>query len=134
MHARSIGMLTVAMLAWTVLPPAAWAADFAVIYSIDTADGNGVTVQGEMTVEIVNLSDGAFRNVNLRLDLGGANIVGNGLIQFGFIEAGDHAVALAGFRLEQEVFDGADALPWRVDFDDMFDQHDSIDVLAVRAH
>ena len=132
MHARSIGMLAVMLLAWTVLVPAAEAADFAVAYSIDTAEGDGAVVQGRMTVEIVNLSDRAFRNVNLRLDLGGANTVDFGVLQFGFVDAGEHAVTQTEFRLEREAIDETFSLPWRVDFDDMFGQHDRLEVLAVR--
>ncbi|NNG03370.1 MAG: hypothetical protein HKM95_04635 [Inquilinus sp.] len=116
------------------LPSNTYAADVAVVYSIDRSESDGETVQGTITVQVVNLTGGDLKNVDLRLDLGGGNLIGRGVLQVGRLEAAQVAAASGGFRLEQELFDVSTALPIRVDFDDAFGNHHSAVISAARAN
>ncbi len=133
MGAKSFLISAVILLACFAMPQVTLSADLAVAYTIDTSQSDGETVEGTMTVTVFNLSGGDLKNVDLRLDLGGPNALPRGVLQFGLVPAGGGGVAPAAFQLDQGTFDAADALPWRVDYDDMAGNHGSIVVIATRS-
>ena len=122
------------LIAWLAVPAGASATDIAILYSIDSSESDGDMAQGTMTVTVFNETGWPVRNLDLRLDLGAGNVVARGVLQFGFVEAGDGATASGDFRLEQILLDESDSLPWRVDFDDLLGNHVSLDVQAIRAN
>lgn len=122
------------LIASIAMPAGASASDISIVYSIDHAEIDGDTVRGAMTVTVFNETGWPVENLDLRLGLGADNLVAGGVLQFGFVEAGDGAMTSGDFRLEQILLDESESLPWRVDFDDLLGNHVSMDVQAIRAH
>ena len=132
MGEKMIWACALVILPFIGMPQLARAADIAAVYSIDSSERDGETVQGTITVTVVNTSEGNLRNVDLRLDLGGSSAITKGVLQFGRVAAGQVATATSTFRLEQGIFDEGVALPWRADYDDAGGNHNSIAVMAPR--
>lgn len=134
MFTRASWISTLVLLICFAFPSLARAADVAVVYSIESSQSDGDTVQGTMTVTVFNLTSDDLKNVDLRLDIGGPNAIPRRVMQFGLVPADQGGVAQADFQFQQELFDEVDALPWRVNYDDMAGNHASIRIIAQRTH
>ena len=133
MATRALWSFVVIILVCFAMSDDALSADVAVVYSIDSSETNGETVQGTMTVQVLNLTGGDLRNVDLRLAQGGG-VIGRGVLQVGHLGAAQAAAASGGFHLDQGLFGESEALLFRVDFDDGAGNHHSVVIGAARAN
>lgn len=134
MNMKPIRIAAAILLACFVVPLPTLAADVEVVFSVDSSQSDGETVRGTMTVQVINLTQAALHNVDLRLNLGGANAIGHGVLAVGNVDAANVATIVADFRLEQGLFDLGAALPLRVDFDDASSNRRSLTINAMRGY
>lgn len=80
-------------------------------------------VGGTMTAEVVNLTGGSIRNVNLRPDGATGIAISNEVLQFGLLVNGDSGVVRNPFHATQESIDAGNPTHWRLDFDEADGSH-----------
>jgi len=74
-------------------------------------------VGGTMTAQVMNLTGGAIRNVNLRREDARELAVSKEVLQFGRLENGDSGVINQPFHAAQASIDVGNPTTWRLDFD-----------------
>lgn len=80
-------------------------------------------VGGTLTAEVVNLTAGAIRNVNLRPDGANEVAVSKEVLQFGLLESGDSGVVSQAFHSTQASIDAGKPTTWRLDYDEVNGSH-----------
>jgi hypothetical protein len=83
-------------------------------------------VGGTMTAEVVNLTGGSIRNVNLRPDGSTGMAISNEVMQFGLLVDGDSRVVRYPFQATQESIDAGNPTNWRLDFDKADGSHEQL--------
>ena len=133
MRASRIRVLCFAVFSVICVSNAAWAGDVHVVHAIDDLRRGDRAVEGSLTVQVFNASDGDLFNVDLRLETGGANTVTRPVVQLGSIGAREAATAASEFTFEPRLLDDGGALVWRLDYDDGRGNHSSMLVVSERA-
>jgi len=126
MRTFKITMILVLALLCSSIATASYAADLTVRYSIQPAEHNGLIVRGTIKVMVSNLTDGALRNVDLRLPNPGPNSIEKGLFQFGTVPGGEARIVTGGFIFDSAFYASGAPLPWKVDYDDAGGTHHQI--------
>ena len=85
-------------------------------------------VGGTVTAEVMNLSGGAIRNVNLRRDDAAELAVSKDVLQFGMLENGDTGVVNLSFHATQAAIDAGNPTTWRLDYDQANGVHKQLTV------
>lgn len=87
-------------------------------------------VGGTVTAEVINLSGGAIRNVNLRRDDAAELAVSKEVLQFGMLENGDTGVVNLSFHATQASIDAGNPTTWRLDYDEANGAHKQLIVMV----
>lgn len=87
-------------------------------------------VGGTMTAEVINLTGGAIRNVNLRPDGATDVAISKEVLQFGMLENGDSGIVNQSFHTTQASIDAGNPTSWRLDFDRADGSHKQLIVTA----
>jgi PPE-repeat protein len=106
--------------------------DVAVRYSLQAAAGKGALATGTINVIVSNLSNGALRNVDLRLAQPGPNSIEKPLLQFGTIPAGEARIAKGSFIFDAGFHASGATLLWKVDYDDAGGAHRQVVLPGIR--
>ena len=80
-------------------------------------------VGGTLTAEVVNLTAGVIRNVNLRPEGANEVAVSKEVLQFGLLESGDSGVVSEAFHSTQTSIDAGTPTIWRLDYDEANGSH-----------
>ena len=117
LHAIMAALATVLIMG-VIAPPNLAAADLDIHYSIINSHNTGHGVQGLIEVRVVNTSQQAVRNVDLRLAQPGGNAIDKGAFQFGTIPARQTRVQVGRFVFGGQTVQSGKPILWRVDYDD----------------